>query len=79
MGYCFSKVILVADLTEMFSQVTMVKQDRWYHRLVWRGLDLSRPPEVYEAMTLMFVYPPHLALPSKLCKNIQKTTYMTIC
>ena len=56
MCYCFSKVILVADLTEMFSQVTMVKQDRRYHRHLWRGLDLSRPPEVYEAMRLMFVY-----------------------
>ena len=56
MCYCFSKVILVADLTEMFSQVTMVKQDRRYHRLLWRGLDLSRPLEVYEAMILMFVY-----------------------
>ena len=56
MCYCFSKVILVADLTEMFSQVTMVKQDRRYHRL-------SRPPEVYKAMRLMFVYrsSPYLA------------------
>ena len=52
----FSKVILVADLTEMFSQVTMVMQDKRYHRLLWRALDLSRPPEVYEAMRLMFVY-----------------------
>ena len=47
-------VALVADLTEMLSQVTMEKQDRRYHRLIWRGLDLSRPPEVYEAMRLMF-------------------------
>ena len=47
-------VALVADLTEMFSQVTMAKQDRRYHRFLWRGLDLSRPPEVYEAMRLMF-------------------------
>ncbi|XP_068734429.1 uncharacterized protein [Montipora capricornis] len=35
---------LVADLTEMFSQVSMAKQDRRYHRFLWRGLDLSRPP-----------------------------------
>ena len=56
MCYCFSKDILVADLTEMFSPVTMVKQDRRYYRLLWRGLDLSRLPEVYEAMRLMFVY-----------------------
>lgn len=58
--------------------VNTVKQDRQYHRLLWKGLDLSRPPEVYEAMRLMFVYPPHLALPSTLCKNTQRTTYMTI-
>ena len=31
----------------------MAKQDRRYHRFLWRGLDLSRPPEVYEAMRLM--------------------------
>ena len=30
--------------------------DRRYHRHLWRGLDLLRPPEVYEAMRLMFVY-----------------------
>ena len=47
---------MVADLTEMFSQLTMAKQDGRYHRLLWRRLDLSRPPEVYEAMRLMFVY-----------------------
>jgi len=47
-------VALVADLTEMFSQVVMAKQDRRYHRFLWRGLDLTRPPEVYEAMRLMF-------------------------
>ena len=47
-------VALVADLTEMFSQVTMAKQDRRYHRFLWRGLDLSRLPEVYEAMKLIF-------------------------
>ena len=45
---------LVADLTEMFSQITMAKQDRRYHRFLWRGLDLSRLPEVYEGMILMF-------------------------
>lgn len=47
-------VALVADLTEMFSQVVMAQKDRRYHRFLWRGLDLTRPPEVYEAMRLMF-------------------------
>ena len=47
-------VALEADLTGMFSQVTIAKQHRRYHRFRPRGLDLSRPPEVYEAMRLMF-------------------------
>ena len=53
---CFrsNPVALVAGLTEMLSQVTMAKQDRWYDQFLWRGLDLSRPPEVYEAMRFMF-------------------------
>ena len=49
-----NSVALVADLTEMLSQVTMAKQARRYHCFLWRELDLSRPPEVYEAMILMF-------------------------
>ena len=40
-------VALVADLTEMFF-VIMAKKDRRYHRFLWRGLDLTRPPDVYE-------------------------------
>ena len=47
-------VALVADLTEMFSQVIMAKKDRRYYRFLWRGLDLTRPPDVYEAIRLMF-------------------------
>ena len=53
---CFRRnpVALVTDLTEMFSQVIMAKQDRQYHRFLWRGFDPARPLKVYEAMTLMF-------------------------
>ena len=32
----------------------MAKKDRRYHRFLWRGLDLTRPPDVYEAIRLMF-------------------------
>ena len=49
-----NRVALVADLTEMFSQVVIAKQDRRYHRFLWRGLYLTRPPELYEAMRLLF-------------------------
>ena len=45
----------------MFSQVIVAKQDRRYHRFLWRGLDLSRPPEVYEAMRLIDRSSPYLA------------------
>ena len=54
MRFCSNPVVLVADLTEMFSQVTMAKQDRRYHHFLWRDLDLSRPPKVYKATRLMF-------------------------
>ena len=39
-------VALVADLTEMFLQVVMGKQDKRYHHFLWRGQNLIRPPEV---------------------------------
>ena len=47
---------LAADLTEIFSQVTMARQDGGYHPFLWGWrLHLSRLPEVYEAMSLTFV------------------------
>ena len=39
-------VALVADLTEMFSQFTMAKQERRYQRFLWRGVNFSWPPVV---------------------------------
>ena len=46
---------LLADLTEIFSQVTMARKDGGYHPFLWGWrLHLSRLPEVYEAMSLMF-------------------------
>ena len=56
MRYCVSAVVtLVADLTENFSQVTMARKDGGYHPFLWGWrLHLSRLPEVYEAMSLMF-------------------------
>ena len=47
-------VALVADIKEMFSQVVLAEKDRPYHRFLWRELDLSKPPEVYEASRLTF-------------------------
>ena len=47
-------VALLADLTEIFSQVTMARKDGGYHPFLcgWR-LNISRLA-VYEAMSLMF-------------------------
>ena len=46
---------LVADLREIFSHVTMARKDGGYHPFLWGWrLNLSRLPEVYEAITLMF-------------------------
>ena len=55
--FCFRSylVALVADLTEIFSQVTMARKDGRYNPFLWGWrLHLSRLPEVYEAMSLMF-------------------------
>ena len=38
----------------MFSLVVMAKHDRRYHRFLLRGLDLTKPTDVYEAMRLLF-------------------------
>ena len=54
---CFRSylVALVADLTEIFSHVTMARKDGVYHPFLWRWrLHLSRLAEVYEVTSLMF-------------------------
>lgn len=47
-------VALVGDIKEMFNQVVIDPVDRRFHRLLWRGLDSSRPMETYEAVRLVF-------------------------
>ena len=47
-------VALVADIKEMFSQVILAEKDRPFQRFLWRDLDLSKSPEVYEAIRLTF-------------------------
>ncbi|XP_077995002.1 uncharacterized protein LOC144448600 [Glandiceps talaboti] len=57
------RVAIVGDIKELFSQVVMAKEDRPFHRILWRNLDLGRPIEVYEAICLTFGYraSPYLA------------------
>ena len=41
-------VALSGDISGMFLQVGLLKDDRKYHRFLWRGMDSSREPDVYE-------------------------------
>ncbi|KAL9959892.1 hypothetical protein ACROYT_G033265 [Oculina patagonica] len=47
-------VALVADITEMFSQIVLAEKDRRYHRLLLRDLDVTKPVDIYEAVRLVF-------------------------
>ena len=38
----------------MFLQVGLLKDDRSYHLFLWRNLDASREPDVYEFQRLVF-------------------------
>ena len=49
-----SPIALSGDISEMFLQVGLLKGDRVYHRFLWRNLDASQEPEVYEFQRLVF-------------------------
>ncbi|CAM1295397.1 Uncharacterised protein r2_g452 [Pycnogonum litorale] len=48
------EIAISGDIKEMFPQVVLVPEDRKYHRILWRGLDLRQPIGVYEAQRLTF-------------------------
>ena len=47
-------VALSADISEMFLQVKIRKNNQRYHRFLWLNLDQSRNPDVYEFQRLPF-------------------------
>ena len=47
-------VALMGDIKEMFSQVLLEPKDRAFHRILWRGFDMSAPIEVYESTRVTF-------------------------
>ena len=47
-------VALSADISEMFLQVGLRRQDRAYHRFLWRNLNDKKEPKVYEFLRLPF-------------------------
>lgn len=47
-------VALACDIKEMYLQVEIEESDRPYFRLLWRDLDSSREPDVYEFSRVVF-------------------------
>ena len=47
-------VALACDIKEMYLQVEIEERDRPYFRILWRDLDSSREPDVYEFSRVVF-------------------------
>ena len=47
-------VAISADIAEMFLQVRLREEDQAFDRFLWRDLDASREPDVYEFLRLPF-------------------------
>ncbi|CAB4024185.1 Hypothetical predicted protein [Paramuricea clavata] len=47
-------IALVGDVSDMFCHVLVKEEDRKYHRYLWRDMDSTRPPDVYEMNCLVF-------------------------
>lgn len=47
-------VALACDIKEMYLQVEIEESDRPYFRMLWRDLDTSREPDVYEFSRVVF-------------------------
>jgi hypothetical protein len=49
-----SPVALACDVAEMYLQIELAPEDRPYHRFLWRGMDQTREPDVYQFNRLVF-------------------------
>lgn len=47
-------VAISADISQMFLQVGLLENDRPYHRFLWRELEQTKQPDVYEFLRLPF-------------------------
>ena len=48
------KIGLACDVHEMFLQIEMAEEDRKYHRFLWRDVDVTKEPRIYEFNRLVF-------------------------
>lgn len=47
-------VALVGDISQMYHQLVLLPEDRPLHRFLWRNLDKTKEPEVYEFIRFVF-------------------------
>ena len=47
-------VALAGDISQMYHQLVLREEDRPLHRFLWRNLDPSKEPEVYEFLRFVF-------------------------
>ena len=47
-------VALVCDIAEMYLRIGISPSSRPFHRFLWREVDQSRPPDVYQFNSLVF-------------------------
>ena len=41
-------VAIACNISEMYLRIKLCSQDKSSHRFLWRDLDVSKPPSVYE-------------------------------
>ena len=47
-------IAMVADVAEMYLQIELAPEDRMYHRFLWRNLDDTQEPTMYEYNRVVF-------------------------
>ena len=47
-------VALVGDVSQMYHQIAFTLEDKPFHRFLWRNMDQSKEPEVYEFLRYVF-------------------------
>ena len=53
-GFRQELVVLIGDISQMYHQLLLLPDDRPLHRFLWRDLDQSKEPEVYEFLRFIF-------------------------
>ncbi|XP_022787478.1 uncharacterized protein LOC111327533 [Stylophora pistillata] len=47
-------VALVGEVSQMYHQIAFTLEDKPFHRFLWRNMDQSKEPEVYELLRYVF-------------------------